>query len=130
LHSREVAADAAAHIERVADSQRRLLGDEQAARGEATLLAREAADTATAVSELPRVSDTGRTQPGETLAELAAWADRVGAALLVVRGGLVGERERLLREAGELATAALGEPLYGASVSMVRRRLEERATAT
>jgi hypothetical protein len=79
------------------------------------------------VSELPRVSDSGRTPPGETLPELVAWADRVGAALLVVRGVLVAERERLLREAGELGTAALGEPVYGASVSMVRRRIEERA---
>jgi chromosome segregation ATPase len=128
-HAREAAADAAARIERVADSQRRLLAEEQAARGEATLLARNAADTAAAVSELPRVSDSGRTPPGDTLPELSAWADRVGAALLVVRGGLVGEREHLLREAGELAATALGEPLYGASVSMVRRRLEERAPA-
>jgi chromosome segregation ATPase len=126
-HSREAAADAAAHIERVVEAQRRLLGEEQAARGEATLLARDAADTAAAVSELPRVSDSGRTPPGETLPELVAWADRVGAALLVVRGVLVGERERLVREAGELGTAALGEPVYGASVSMVRRRIEERA---
>ena len=126
-HAREAAADAAAHIERVVEAQRRLLGEEEAARGEATLLARDAADTAAAVSELPRVSDSGRTPPGETLPELVAWADRVGAALLVVRGVLVGERERLLREAGELGTAALGEPVYGASVSMVRRRIEERA---
>jgi hypothetical protein len=58
------------------------------------------------------------------LADLAAWGDRVQTALLVVRGGLVAERERLLREAGELA-AALGEPLPGASVASVRRRLEE-----
>ena len=71
------------------------------------------------------MSESGRTEPGGTLADLAAWGDRVQAALLVVRGGLVAERERLLREAGELAAAALGEPLPGASVASVRRRLEE-----
>jgi chromosome segregation ATPase len=130
VRAREAAADAAAHIERVLESQRRLLAEEQAARGEATLLAHEAADTTAAVRELPRVSDSGRTPPGDTLPDLAAWADRVEAALLVVRGGLIVERERLLREAGELAAAALGEPLYGASVSMVLRRLEERSRAS
>jgi chromosome segregation protein len=124
-HAREAAADAAGRIDRVAARRRRLLDEEAAARAEATALAEEAVDTAAAVRELPRVSDSGRIAPGGTLPDLVAWADRVGAALVVVRGGLVAERERLLREAGELAAAALGEPLYGVSVAAVRRRLEE-----
>lgn len=128
-HAREAAADAEARVERIVGRQRQLLDEERAARAEISLLAAEASETAAAVRELPRVSESGRTEPGETLPELAAWADRVGAALLVVRGTLVAERERLLREAGELAASALGEPLYGTSVSMLRRRLEEASTA-
>ena len=124
-HAREAAADAAGRVDRIAGRRRLLLDEDAAARAEATALAEEAVDTAAAVRELPRVSDSGRIAPGGTLPDLVAWADRVGAALVVVRGSLAVERERLLREAGELAAAALGEPLYGVSVAAVRRRLEE-----
>jgi len=43
----------------------------------------------------------------------------------VVRGGLEGEREKVVLEANALAAAALGEQAGGASVALVRRRLEE-----
>jgi hypothetical protein len=46
--------------------------------------------------------------------------------VLVARGGLETERERIVREANELASSVLGEPLYTASVAVVRRRLEEQ----
>jgi chromosome segregation ATPase len=128
-HAGEAASDASRRVERVAARQQRLLDEERAARAEISLLAGEANETAAAVGEVQGVSDSGRTQPGGTLPELAEWADRVGAALLVVRGSLAAERERLLREAGELAASALGEPFYGASVSSLRRRLEEASTA-
>jgi chromosome segregation ATPase len=127
-HAREAAADAARRVERVAGQQQRLLEEERAARAEISLLAAEAGETAAAVREQQRVSESGRSEPGETLSELAAWADRVGAALLVVRGSLATERERLLREAGELAASALGEPVYGSNVSLLRRRLEDAST--
>jgi chromosome segregation ATPase len=124
-HAREAAADAAARIERVGSQSARLVDEERAARAEGVSLGDEASATAKAVRATPRVSESGRTEPGGTLADLAAWGNRVQTALLVVRGGLVAERERLLREAGELAAAALGEPFPGASVASVRRRLEE-----
>jgi chromosome segregation ATPase len=124
-HAREAAADAAARIERVGSQSALLLDEERAARVEGVSLSDEAWATAAAVRATPRVSESGRTEPGGTLADLAAWGDRVQTALLVVRGGLVAERERLLREAGELAAATLGEPLPGASVASVRRRVEE-----
>jgi chromosome segregation ATPase len=129
VHAREAAADAATRVERVAGQEERLLDEERAARAEVGLLAAEAGETAAAVREVHRVSESGRTEPGDTLRELAAWADRVGAALLVVRGSLATDRERLLREAGELAASALGEPVYGSSVSVLRRRLEDASRA-
>lgn len=128
-HAREAAADAATRVERVAGQEQRLLDEERAARAEVALLAAEAGETAAAVRAVHRVSESGRSEPGDTLPELAAWADRVGAALLVVRGSLATDRERLLREAGELAASALGEPVYGASVSVLRRRLEDASDA-
>jgi DNA repair protein SbcC/Rad50 len=129
-HAREVAADAATRVERLAGQQRRLLDEERAARGEISELVRGAGEAAAAVRALPSVSESGRTQPGEGLPELVAWADRVGAALLVVRSTIGAERERLQREAGELAAAALGEALYGTSISTLRRRLEDASRAS
>jgi hypothetical protein len=53
----------------------------------------------------------------------------VHAALFVVKGGLETERERVVREAGELGAAVLEEPPVGASVSLVRRRVEDALRA-
>ncbi len=74
---------------------------------------------------LERVSASGRDVPGDTLGELPGWAARVRAALFVVRGQLEGERERVVREANELGASVLGDPVTGASVALVRRRLEQ-----
>jgi hypothetical protein len=48
--------------------------------------------------------------------------------VLVARGTLEAERERIVVEANALAAGALGEPLSGANVALVRRRLEELAS--
>ena len=93
-------------------------------RAEAAALAEEAVDTAAAVRELPRVSDSGRIAAGWDAARPRRLGRPCGCGARRRRGGLVAERERLLREAGELAAAALGEPLYGVGVAAVRRRLE------
>ena len=64
-------------------------------------------------------------RPGRSLAEIDEWGARAHAALFVVRGGLESEREKVVLEANALAAAALGEQTAGASVALVRRRLEE-----
>jgi chromosome segregation ATPase len=116
------AADAVARMrERVAALQR----DEAALHAEAERLAVEAQHVARAVAEVPRLSDSGRTVPGSSLAEIDEWGARTHAALFVVRGGLEGEREKVVLEAHALAAAALGDQTGGASVALVRRRLED-----
>lgn len=122
--AREAVADAAARIERIEGQRARLADEEREGRAEAAALADDARAAAAAVAAMPRVSESGRAEPGTALTDLDAWSDRVYAALLVVRGGLVAERERVVREAGEIGAAALGEPLVGASVVAVRQRLE------
>ncbi len=55
------------------------------------------------------------------------WAARARAALFVAAGGLETERERVVREANELAAAALGDPTVAMSATLVRAHLERSA---
>jgi hypothetical protein len=119
------AADAAATTMRLRESHQAVIGKGVALRAEAEALVAEAQEVAQLVSEVPRLSDSGRAAPGRSLLEIEEWGARAHAALFVVRGGLERDREQVVREANELAAAALGEQLAGASVALVRRRLEE-----
>jgi hypothetical protein len=87
-------------------------------------LDRRAGEAATRLEESSRVSSIALPEPG--LAGLVDWGARAHAAVVVARGGLESERERVVREANELASSVLGEPLYTASVAHVRSRLEEK----
>jgi hypothetical protein len=126
---RELAADAAARKERLAGEREQLIESAAAAREEAAALTERARRVADALQAVPRVSQSGREAPGKDLAQLDEWASRVQAALFVVRGQLEGERDRLVREANELGSVALGEQVAGSSVALVRRRLEEALDA-
>ncbi len=124
----EVAAtDAGASLSRLEERLKQLGGAEAALQAEAEGLAVQAPELARSVAAVPRLSDSGRQEPGRSLAEITDWTARAHAALFVVRGGLEGERERIVLEANGLAAAALGEHGGGLSVALVRRRLEEAA---
>jgi chromosome segregation ATPase len=116
--------DAAATAARMRARLTELASDEVALRAEGEGLVVEARDVARAVADLPRISDSGRAEPGTTLGEIEHWGARAHAALFVVRGGLENERERIVLEANGLAAAVLGDHVGGASVALVRRRLE------
>jgi hypothetical protein len=120
----EQRADASARVQRSEialaaledEGRRRLL--------EAEGLVAEAPSIAVEIGRIPRISSSGRSAPGEGLAELDEWAARARAALFVARGILVGERERLLAEANALGGAVLGEDLTGSSVAQVKQAIE------
>ncbi|MDQ3857803.1 MAG: hypothetical protein M3327_05050, partial [Actinomycetota bacterium] len=63
-------------------------------------------------------------EAGPTLADVARWATEARAALFVARGRLAAEREALIRQANELGTVVLGEPLASQSAALVARRVE------
>ena len=86
-------------------------------------LERRAAEVAERIKAVHRTPDPGL--PGAGAAGVAAWASRAEASLFVARGGLETERDRVIRQASELAAAALGEPA-ASSVSRVREELEQR----
>lgn len=117
--------DAAEGVARQQERLRMILADHVALRAEADGLAVEARTVARDVAALPRLSESGRKDPGASLAEIEEWGARAHSAIFVVRGGLEIERERIVHEATALAASALGEQVAGASVALVRRRLEQ-----
>ncbi len=90
---------------------------------EARDLERRATEVAVELGRSARVSPTEA--PGPGLMGLVEWGSRAHAAIVVARSGLDAEREHIVREANELASSVLGEPLYTGSVAHVRRRLQE-----
>ncbi len=56
--------------------------------------------------------------------ELPAWFDWAQSTLLVSRTTLEAERDLIVREAAELLTSALGEPVGPGSVGRLRQRLQ------
>jgi chromosome segregation ATPase len=55
---------------------------------------------------------------------LVEWASRAHAELFVAAGQIDVQRERVIREANELASMLLGEPTYGATVAQALARVE------
>ena len=66
--------------------------------------------------------------PGNGPHELVAWASQARAALFVAAGQVSAERDRIGREAHELASMLLGEPTFGSTVAQALRRVEERGS--
>jgi hypothetical protein len=71
----------------------------------------------------PRISRAAH-PAGASLDALVTWSGRAHAAVLVARGGLEAERDKIVREANELASSVLGEALQAASAASVRASLE------
>jgi chromosome segregation ATPase len=100
------------------------LGEEAAAaERELPELSQRAARIAQSLRTAPRI-----TEPVDPANDLLDWTSRARAALFLARTGLERELDEVVREAVELGTATLGEPVYGSTVEAVRRRLEERAS--
>ena len=96
---------------------------EEAAR-EAEALSRRAGELAAALAERPGVAEDAATPPEPGLAGIADWGTRARAGLLVARSRLAAERDAVVRQANELGTLVLGEPLTATSAAGVARRVE------
>ncbi len=108
--------------------------DEEAARleGAAADAIREAAELeararhlAAAFRERPRLTEQAAFDAPPDLAGVIEWGSAARAALFVARGGLGSEREAVIRQANELGSVLLGEPLLATRPATVRRRVEE-----
>jgi chromosome segregation ATPase len=61
---------------------------------------------------------------------LVEWASHAHAELFVAAGQIDVQRERVIREANELATMLLGEPTYGATAAQALARVEAHWTSS
>jgi hypothetical protein len=79
--------------------------------------------------ELPELESRARAM-GATDDDTVEWASRKHAELFVALGQLDTQRERVIREANELATAVLGEPTFGSTPAQVLERVERYWTSS
>jgi chromosome segregation ATPase len=95
----------------------------QRAEGELAELEREAAALPDELAELERRAGGGVAGARG----LIEWASHTHAELFVAAGQIATSRERLIREADELASMLLGEPTYGATIAQALARVEANA---
>lgn len=107
----------------------RLEAHAEAAGEEAKELTRRARRLAAALAERPGLAAEAGAPPAGGLAGVAEWGTRARAALLVARGQLAAERDAVVRQANELGTLVLGEPLTATSAAGVARRVERKLGA-
>jgi DNA repair exonuclease SbcCD ATPase subunit len=126
--ARDLRDDSRAEVERLRERAETLRDAADGLRTDAETLSRQAKAIAEELVRIRRLPDAPGLRPGDALTELEEWGLLVRSAVLVARGTLEAERERIVVEANALAAGALGEPLSGANVALVRRRLEELAS--
>jgi chromosome segregation ATPase len=88
---------------------------------DAAALPGELAELELRAREVPDVPPLG--------SSLVEWASRAHAELFVAAGQIDVQRERVIREANELASMLLGEPTYGATVAQALALVESFTTA-
>ena len=110
------------HDEALAERERLDTEAAEAERERPELGAR-AGELATALRERPRLAPDAA-EPGTSLEDVSAWAAGARAGLLVARSSLAAERDAVIRQANELGSLVLGEPLAPAAASTVARRVE------
>lgn len=93
-----------------------LEGDAAELPAELERLEAEARELGASARELP--------EPGTGPRGLVEWASHAHAELFVGLSQIAAQRERLIREANELASMLLAEPTYGSTVAQALRQVE------
>jgi DNA repair exonuclease SbcCD ATPase subunit len=100
----------------------------KAAEERAKDLTARARELAEALRRRPRVALETEIPPDASPADLAEWGTQAHAALLVARNQVASERDAFVRQANELASNVVGEPVAAMSAAgaaeLLRRTLE------
>ena len=140
----EQLADAGRSLEQAHDDEARLHAEHAVARArdhiavaESTLARAQVAaaelerEAASLPGELDELTARARAVPDvrQPAGSLVAWAAHAHAGLFVAAGQTDAQRERVIREANELASMLLGEPTYGATLAQALARVEAHWTS-
>jgi chromosome segregation ATPase len=126
VRARDAVTVAKRELEQARTRLRTLEVEAKAVIEELARLRRESEELTTGIRDAPEISRGTVPHPGGLAEDLIEWASRARAALLLSRSGLETQRERVVREANELAAVTLGE-VGATSVAGVVEMLE-RAT--
>ena len=127
VRARDVLRMADRRLETARTAEGELAEEEKRLAQEVETLALQARVLARSLADRPGLAAQAGNAPADDLGSIAAWATAARAALFVVRGNLVRQREALIRQANELGAAVLGEPLSASSTAVVARRIEGKA---
>lgn len=119
----EGVADAERHVAQLAVSVADLAEREQLLLRRRAALEVSVPELVAEVAATHRVSSPGVHRAPAELTELDTWGVEARAALLVARGSIAGDRERIVAEANAIGSAALGEDVGALGVSQVLGRL-------
>jgi hypothetical protein len=122
IHAEHAVARAVDHIAVAESRLARAEADGEALEREAAELPHELVELETQARAVPGVPPLG--------GSLVEWASHAHAELFVAAGQIEVQRERVIREANELATMLLGEPTYGATVAQALTRVEAHWTSS
>ena len=121
IHAEHTVARALDHIAIAESRSERAQSAYDALERDASALPRELSELEARTRAIPDVPPLG--------SSLVEWASHAHAELFVAAGQIDVQRERVIREANELATMLLGEPAYGATVAQALARVEGLTTA-
>jgi chromosome segregation ATPase len=124
VRARDSLAMAERRVNEAAQEARRLESEAAAAAREAQKVEARAGELARALSQRPRLAAEAGATPSSGLPGVSDWAGRARAALLVARSSLAAERDAVIRQANELGSLVLGEPLAPVATATVARRVE------
>jgi chromosome segregation ATPase len=121
IHAEHAVARALDHIAVAEDRSARAQTASDELERDAAALPRELDELETQAGAVPGVPPLG--------SSLVEWASHAHAELFVAAGQIDVQRERVIREANELASMLLGEPTYGATVAQALARVEAHRTS-
>jgi chromosome segregation ATPase len=122
IHAEHAVARALDHIAVAEDRRARAQSAHDELEREAAALPRELDELEARARAVPDVAPLG--------SSLVEWASHAHAELFVASGQIDVQRERVIREANELASMLLGEPTYGATVAQALARVEAHWTSS
>jgi chromosome segregation ATPase len=122
IHAEHAVARAVDHIAVAETRRERAQSAHDELEQDASALPRELDELEARARAVPDVPPLGNS--------IVDWASHAHAELFVAAGQIDVQRERVIREANELATMLLGEPTYGATVAQALARVEAHWTSS